>query len=126
MQYKRLLMVEQFFRAAKSMLHTRPLFYQWDATIKGHVFCSFLALVLLDELKRRLRKRGWELGTGIERHPAGPSVFGGSRGSAWNTDLPSADTRAGCRRKGASGCRSGHPCVSTTHGLMTNSVLGQQ
>jgi hypothetical protein len=60
-QYKRLLTVEQFFRASKSMLHTRPVFHQWDATIKGHVFCSFLALVLFDELKRRLRERGWEL-----------------------------------------------------------------
>ena len=60
-QYKRLLMVEQFFRASKSMLHTRPVFHQWDATIKGHVFCSFLALVLFDELKRRLKKRGYDL-----------------------------------------------------------------
>lgn len=60
-QYKRLLMVEQFFRAAKSLLSTRPTFHQWDATIKGHVFCSFLALVLFDELKRRLASRGWNL-----------------------------------------------------------------
>jgi len=60
-QYKRLLMVEQFFRAAKSTLHTRPVFHQWDATIKGHVFCSFLALVLMHELKQRIKERGWEL-----------------------------------------------------------------
>lgn len=60
-QYKRLLMVEQFFRTSKSMLHTRPVFHQWDATIKGHVFCSFLALVLVDELKRRLKERDWDL-----------------------------------------------------------------
>ncbi len=61
-QYKRLLLVEQFFRAAKSLVDTRPIFHQWDATIKGHVFCSFLALVLLDELQRRLAERGrqWE------------------------------------------------------------------
>ena len=59
-QYKRLLEVEQFFRAAKSVLHTRPIFHQWDATIKGHVFCSFLALVLVDEMKRRLATRGWK------------------------------------------------------------------
>ncbi len=61
MQYKRLLMVEQFFRAAKSLLHTRPIFHQWDATIQGHVFCSFLALLLVDEVKRRLSARGWDL-----------------------------------------------------------------
>jgi hypothetical protein len=59
-QYQRLLLVEQFFRAAKSLLDPRPIFHQWDATIKGHVFCLFLALVLLDELKRRLAKRGVE------------------------------------------------------------------
>ena len=59
-QYKRLLLVEQFFQAAKSLLHTRPIFHQWDATIKGHVFCSFLALVLVDEMKRRLAARGWD------------------------------------------------------------------
>jgi hypothetical protein len=57
-QYQRLLLVEQFFRAAKSLLDPRPIFHQWDATIKGHVFCLFLALVLLDELKRRLAQRG--------------------------------------------------------------------
>jgi len=29
-QYKRLLLVEQFFRATKSLLATRPIFHQWD------------------------------------------------------------------------------------------------
>jgi transposase len=57
-QYKRLLLVEQFFRATKSLLETRPIFHQWDATIRGHVFCSFLALVLVDELRRRLAAHG--------------------------------------------------------------------
>ncbi len=60
-QYKRLLLVEQFFRATKSLLETRPIFHQWDATIRGHVFCSFLVLVLMDELRRRLEVRGWRL-----------------------------------------------------------------
>ena len=58
-QYKRLIQVEQFFRDTKSLLDTRPVFHQWDATIKGHVFCSFLALVLVDEMKRRLAAKGW-------------------------------------------------------------------
>jgi hypothetical protein len=57
-QYKRLLLVERFFRDTKSLLATRPIFHQWDATIRGHVFCSFLALVLVDELKRRLASQG--------------------------------------------------------------------
>lgn len=56
-QYKRLLLVEQFFRAAKSMLESRPIFHQWDATIRGHVFCSFLALLLNHELQQRLEAR---------------------------------------------------------------------
>jgi len=60
-QYKRLLLVEQFFRATKSLLDTRPIFHQWDSTIKGHVFCSFLALVLVDELKRKLAEHGLKL-----------------------------------------------------------------
>jgi hypothetical protein len=59
-QYKRLLLVEQFFRTIKSVVETRPIYHQWDATIKGHVFCSFLALVLVDELQRRLAAKGWK------------------------------------------------------------------
>jgi hypothetical protein len=59
-QYKRLLLVERFFRTAKSVLETRPIFHQWEATIRGHVFCSFLALMLMDELERRLDQRGWK------------------------------------------------------------------
>jgi transposase len=54
-QYKRLLVVEQFFRAVKTMLESRPIFHQWDATIRGHVFCSFLALLLHHELQKRLK-----------------------------------------------------------------------
>ncbi|MBI2906031.1 MAG: hypothetical protein HYX92_00095 [Chloroflexi bacterium] len=57
-QYKRLLLVEQFFRAAKSLLETRRIFPQRDATIRGHVFCSFLALILFDEIERRVHAKG--------------------------------------------------------------------
>ena len=60
-QYKRLLEVEQFFRAAKSLVNTRPVFHHWDDTIRGHVFCSFLTLLLADEMKRRLAARGWKV-----------------------------------------------------------------
>lgn len=59
-QYKRLLLVEQFFRATKSLVETRPIFHQWNATIRGHVFSSFLALVLMDELQRRLAAKSWK------------------------------------------------------------------
>src|SRR5262245_35549991 len=58
LQYKRLWMVEQWFRSSKSLIHTRPIYHRLDATIRGHVFCSFLALVLRQELQARLVQRG--------------------------------------------------------------------
>jgi transposase len=58
LKYKELWQVEQVFRDMKSILDTRPIFHQRDETIRGHVFCSFLALVLRKELDRRLLKAG--------------------------------------------------------------------
>jgi len=59
LKYKELWHVEQVFRDMKSVLDTRPIFHQRDETIRGHVFCSFLALVLRKELDRRLEKAGY-------------------------------------------------------------------
>jgi len=56
LKYKELWQVEQVFRDMKSVLDTRPIFHKRDETIRGHVFCSFLALVLRKELDRRLEK----------------------------------------------------------------------
>ena len=61
MRYKDLLMVENLFRTMKSILDTRPIYHQCDDTIRGHVFCSFLALVLQRELLSRMRSRGWNV-----------------------------------------------------------------
>ena len=58
LRYKQLWMVEQVFRTAKSLLDTRPIFHKTEATICGHVFCSFLAVVLRDELYRRMDNAG--------------------------------------------------------------------
>jgi hypothetical protein len=58
LQFKRLWQVEQWFRSCKSLLETRPIYHQRDATIRGHVFCSFLALLLRHELQIRLAARG--------------------------------------------------------------------
>ena len=58
LQYKKLWLVEQWFRSCKSLLETRPIYHKCDATIRGHVFCSFLALVLRQELQARLQARG--------------------------------------------------------------------
>ena len=57
LKYKALWMVESMFRALKSVLETRPVYHQCDETICGHVFCSFLALVLLKELRERMKSR---------------------------------------------------------------------
>src|SRR5262249_55499790 len=51
---KQLWTVEQTFRTAKHLLSTRPIFHKLDATIRGHVFCSLLALVLKKALEDRI------------------------------------------------------------------------
>lgn len=61
LRYKELWMVERMFRDTKTLLKTRPIFHKRDATIRGHVFCTFLALVLLKALDRGLREAGLEL-----------------------------------------------------------------
>ena len=60
LKYKQLWMVETIFRSMKSILETRPIFHKRDETIRGHVFCSFLALVLIKELFDRMDQRGWD------------------------------------------------------------------
>jgi transposase len=57
-KYKELWQVEQVFRDVKSVLETRPVYHQRDENIRGHVFCSFLALVLRKDLDRRLEEAG--------------------------------------------------------------------
>jgi hypothetical protein len=61
LKYKQLWMVEDMHRTAKSILETRPVFHKCDETIRGHVFCSFLALVLRKELQDRLEAQGEKL-----------------------------------------------------------------
>jgi hypothetical protein len=54
LRYRELLKVEDIFRTTKSILDTRPIYHQRDASIRGHVFCSFLALLLRKRLEDRL------------------------------------------------------------------------
>lgn len=61
LKYKQLWMVEEMFRSMKSLLDTRPIFHQRDETIRGHVFCSFLALLLRKELQDRLTSKGCDV-----------------------------------------------------------------
>jgi transposase len=58
LKYKELWQVEDIFRTTKSILATRPIYHKCDETIRGHVFCSFLALVLRKALMDRLAQRG--------------------------------------------------------------------
>ncbi len=57
--YKQLWMVESLFRDMKSLLDTRPIYHKCEETIRGHVFCSFLALLLMRELQEKMDDRGW-------------------------------------------------------------------
>ena len=56
--YKQLWRVERAFRTSKSLFATRPIFHKLDETIRGHVSCSFLALVLKKELEDRIANVG--------------------------------------------------------------------
>lgn len=56
--YKMLWMVEDTFRTAKSILESRPIFHKRDDTIRGHMFCSFLALCLRREVQIALDQKG--------------------------------------------------------------------
>ena len=58
LRYRERWIVEDIFRTAKSIINTRPIFHQRDDTIRGHVFCSFLALLLRKELIDRLAAAG--------------------------------------------------------------------
>jgi hypothetical protein len=60
LRYRDLTRVEKLFRTAKALMHTRPIYHQSDAAIRGHVFCSFLALVLRKELQDRCAAAGFK------------------------------------------------------------------
>jgi hypothetical protein len=61
LRYRELRKVEQIFRTTKAVLETRPIYHSSDAAIRGHIFCSFLALTLRKELEDRLQAAGLQL-----------------------------------------------------------------
>jgi len=61
LKYKQLWLVEEGFRSMKSLLDTRPIYHKRDETIRGQVFCSFLALLLRKELEDRLASKDCHL-----------------------------------------------------------------
>jgi transposase len=56
LRYRDLLKVENLFLRTKAVMRTRPIFHSSDAAIRGHVFCSFLALAMQKHLEDLLRK----------------------------------------------------------------------
>ena len=58
LRYRDLLQVENFFLRTKATMRTRPIFHSSDAAIRGHVFCSFLALALQKHLDDLLHEAG--------------------------------------------------------------------
>ena len=58
LRYRDLLQVEDLFRRTKAIMRTRPIFHSSDAAIRGHVFCSFLALAMQKHLDDLLRQAG--------------------------------------------------------------------
>jgi transposase len=58
--YKALWTVEDIIPTSKSSLETRPIYHKRDATIRGQVFCSFLALLLKQELESRMKRTDLE------------------------------------------------------------------
>lgn len=58
LSYKGLWQVERGFRNLKSALEVRPVYHRTESRVKGHVFASFLSLVLMTAIERKLEKRG--------------------------------------------------------------------
>ena len=58
LRYRDLLRVEDLFRRTKAIMRTRPIFHSSDAAIRGHVFCSFLALSMQNHLDDLAREAG--------------------------------------------------------------------
>jgi DDE family transposase len=51
LRYRELTKVENLFLRTKAIMRTRPIFHSSDAAIRGHVFCSFLALLMQKHLE---------------------------------------------------------------------------
>lgn len=57
-RYRQLLVVEETFRAAKAILDMQTIPSVGEAIVRGHMFCSFLALLLRREIEVKLAASG--------------------------------------------------------------------
>ena len=122
LRYRDLLIVEQVFRTEKTLLATRPIYHQTDEAIRGHVFCSFLALVLRKDLEERLAtarlKPEWrELLTDLDRLP-------GNRRRARRQALRPANAGDWYRRKGLPSRRRGTAAEHPRRRSRTRGLIG--
>ncbi len=61
LRYRDLLKVENLFLRTTAVMRTRPIFHSSNAGIRGHVFCSFLALAMQKHLNDLTRENGLAL-----------------------------------------------------------------
>ena len=73
--YKRLKTVERTFRTSKSLFETRPIYHKRDETIRGHVSCSFLTLVLKKELEDRIAALAGPAAEEAPSRASGPDIL---------------------------------------------------
>ena len=107
LRYRDLLQVEDLFRRTKAIMRTRPIFHSSDAAIRGHVFCSFLALAMQKHLDDLLRQAGlvpeWkELLRDLDRLAKCASAIAAPTGWCAPTPLPPSPR---CSRAPTSPCR---------------------
>ncbi|MCY2953658.1 MAG: IS1634 family transposase [Planctomycetota bacterium] len=106
LRYKDLWRVEAIFRASKSVLETRPIYHQCDATIRGHVFCSFRVLFVpgvgADEGAGG-PALGQGPGAGVGGCAARPGGVAGDAAGQRGGDLRTAEHAAGRGGKGGGG-----------------------
>ena len=99
--YKNLWTVERTFRTTKSLFETRPIYHQLDETIRGHVACSFLALVLKKELEDRLAAVDQRRPRLLARRRRRSGLAHRDRSRAGRQALPAALRSASRRQPGA-------------------------
>ena len=123
LRYRELIKIERLFRDAKTLRETRPIFHQTDATIRGHVFCSFLALILAKALEDSLPYRQCRVGG----HPGRYRPASGDQGRTGWKAVPPAHTDHRLRREGLPSRRRGaaaqHPRTDQRPNIPGNVVL---
>ena len=60
LKYRLLWQVECCFREAQALLRMRPVYHRRDETIRGHRFCTLLAVVVKRGLELRMERAGIE------------------------------------------------------------------